>query len=71
MGKYYELSILFVIWVLKFWNLIFFFRDVKETDNNLSYKSCESSELAQVQCLENVHLTFNLEAGLLLPFVVK
>lgn len=58
------------IWVFKFVNLTFS-RDVKETDYNLSYKNCESSELAQVQCLENVHLTFNLEAGLLLPFVVK
>lgn len=45
--------------------------EMKETDGNSNYKSCELSELAQEQFLENVHLTFNLEAGLLLPFVLK
>lgn len=40
-------------------------------DGNSNYKSCESSELAQEHFLENVHLKFNLEAGLLLPFVLK
>lgn len=48
-----------------------FHRDVKEMDGNSNYKNCELSELAQEQFLENVHLTFNLEAGLLLPFVLK
>ncbi|XP_050420297.1 suppressor of fused homolog [Adelges cooleyi] len=40
-------------------------------DDNTNYKNCELSELAQEKFLENVHLTFNLEAGLLLPFVLK
>jgi len=48
-----------------------FSRDLKETDGNSNYKSCELSELTQEQFLESVHLTFNLEAGLLLPFVLK
>jgi len=46
-------------------------RDFKETDGNSNYKSCELSELNQGQFIENVHITFNLEAGLLLPFVLK
>ncbi|XP_029343842.1 suppressor of fused homolog [Acyrthosiphon pisum] len=45
--------------------------DLKETDGNSNYKSCELSELNQGQFIENVHITFNLEAGLLLPFVLK
>jgi len=48
-----------------------FTRDLKETDGNSNYKSCELSELNQGQFIENVHITFNLEAGLLLPFVLK
>ncbi|KAL5244334.1 hypothetical protein ACI65C_011744 [Semiaphis heraclei] len=45
--------------------------DLEETDGNSNYKSCELSELSQEQFIENVHITFNLEAGLLLPFVLK
>jgi len=48
-----------------------FARDLKESDGNSNYKSFELSELNQEQFIEHVHLTFNLEAGLLLPFVLK
>jgi len=48
-----------------------FARDLKESDGNSNYKSFELSELNQEQFIEYVHLTFNLEAGLLLPFVLK
>jgi len=48
-----------------------FTRDLKEIDGNSNFKSCELSELNQEQFIEKVHLTFNLEAGLLLPFVLK
>jgi len=52
--------------------MYFFFRDSSETDNDANCISSDfSSELAREQFIENVHLTFNLEAGLLLPFVLK
>ncbi|XP_050546297.1 suppressor of fused homolog isoform X2 [Daktulosphaira vitifoliae] len=40
-------------------------------DRNFNYKSCNTGELAQVKFLDRVHLAFNLEAGLLLPLVLK
>jgi len=52
-------------------NLFVCTRDLEETDGNSNYKSYELSELNQGQFIENVHITFNLEAGLLLPFVLK
>ncbi|VVC41364.1 Suppressor of fused-like domain,Suppressor of fused C-terminal,Suppressor of fused, eukaryotic [Cinara cedri] len=45
--------------------------DKKEIDSNSKYTNCELSDLAKTRYIEEVHLTFNLEAGLLLPFVLK
>lgn len=52
--------------------LAFFFRDKKEIECNSKFKNCELSDSnVPPRYIEKVHLIFNLEAGLLLPFVLK